>query len=136
MTQIAPLTAPSEDTDRFEGYPDTWSDSAIETYAQVLAEHRSLDAVSLATLAEACTLLAAADAMQSRVDADGLVVKGSAGQPAAHPLIGEVRLARAQALSALKALGLARSQSGASQAGAALASKRWSGGTAGVRGPR
>jgi hypothetical protein len=124
MTHLSPILTPPDDP--YEGYPANWSDSAKATFSEIEAENPDLDAASLATLSEACTLLAAADAMQSRVDVDGLIVKGSAGQPAAHPLIAEVRMARVQALAALKALGLARGQSGASRAGAALASKRWS----------
>jgi hypothetical protein len=125
MTRIAPIPEPQTDFDPYEGYPPTWSDSAKETFAAIEAEHADLDAVSRATLSEACTLLAAADAMQARIDADGVIVVGSQGQPAAHPLISEVRMARVQALSALKALGIARGQSRSSQAGSALASKRW-----------
>ena len=133
MTHLSPAPPPDRPVDSYDGLPSSWSDSARETFVQIEAENPDLDATSLATLSEACNLLASADLMQERVDLDGLVVLGSQGQPAAHPLISEVRQARVQALAALRALGIARGQSGASQAGAALASKRWNGRTAGVR---
>jgi hypothetical protein len=136
MTHLSPAISPPDDGDPFEGYPANWSDSAIATFAEIEAENPNLDAASLATLSEACNLLSAADIMQARIDADGVVVKGSVGQPAAHPLISEVRMARVQALAALRALGLGRGQSSASQAGAALAAKKWNGNTAGVRAGR
>jgi hypothetical protein len=50
---------------------------------------------------------------------------GSAGHPAAHPLLAEIRLCRVQAMAPLKALGIAQNQSAASKAGAALAMKRY-----------
>lgn len=116
--------------DRYAGLPNSWSESAKETFVQIEAEHASLDATSLSSVFEACGLLALADALAERVEADGPVVSGSQGQPVAHPLLSEIRLNRVQALGSLRALGLARSQSGASRAGAALVSKRWHGRTA------
>ena len=133
MSHLSPAPPPDVHVDSYDGLPASWSDSAKETFVQIEAEHPDMDATSLAILSEACNLLASADLMQERVDLDGLLTTGSQGQLVAHPLISEVRQARVQALAALKALGLARGQSGASQAGAALASKRWTGRTAGVR---
>lgn len=119
-----------------DGLPTAWSESVRSTYTEIEREHPNLDAASLATLYECCSLLATADAMQSRVDVDGLVVSGSADQPVAHPLISEVRQARVQALAALRAIGIGREQSAASAAGAALAGKRHHGRGPGVRAVR
>ena len=110
-----------------DGLPITWSLSSRATFAEITAEHPYLDASSQATLYETTALLASADAMDARIEADGLVILGSRGQPAAHPLIGEARMARVQALAALRSLGLAKGQSSASVAGSALVSKRWHG---------
>lgn len=120
------------DAARYEGLPASWSESAAETYVQIAEEH-ALDAAATSGLFEACQLLAQADAMAAQVEADGLMVTGSAGQPVPHGLLAEIRLCRVQAIAALRALGVARGQSPASQAGAALAAKRHHGRTAGVR---
>lgn len=112
---------------RYDGLPDDWSASAKETYAQIEEEHPGLDAASLASLYEAVALFALADKLAAQVEDDGFTVAGSQGQKVAHPLLSEVRLNRVQALAALRALGLAKNQSGASAAAASLASKRWHG---------
>lgn len=130
-----PADSPA-DQGRHEGLPATWSDSAKETYAQIDEENPNLDAASRASLFEACALFALADALAEQVTKDGYMVVGSAGQPAAHPLLAEIRLCRVQAMAALKALGIAANQSAASKAGAALAMKRHHGRTAGVRAGR
>lgn len=122
----------SPEAARYDGLPASWSESARETYAQIAEEH-TLDAATTAALFEACQLLAQADAMAEQIEADGLMVTGSAGQPVPHGLLSEVRLCRVQAIAALRALGVARGQSPASAAGAALAAKRHHGRTAGVR---
>jgi hypothetical protein len=131
---LHPAPEPAHDEDRYDGLPATWSESAKETYAQIAEENPNLDAASLSTLYEACGLFALADALAEQVAKDGYMVTGSAGQPAAHPLLAEVRLNRIQAMAALKALGIAQNQSAASKAGAALAMKRHHGRTPGVRG--
>jgi hypothetical protein len=115
------------------GLPDSWSESVKATYSEIESDNPGLDAASLAALYEACELFAVADTMQRRVDTDGLLVTGSQGQLVAHPLIAEVRQSRSKGLDALTRLGLARNQSNASRAGAALASKRHHGSTPGVR---
>ena len=126
MNHLSTVKLPADDdVDAFEGLPTSWSLSSRETFAQISSDHPYLDAASRAALYEACAGLASADLMQARVDADGLLMEGSQGQRVAHPLIGEIRHARALALSGLRSLGAAP-KSGASQAGAALASRRWS----------
>lgn len=131
---LHPAPEPADDAeDRYDGLPEEWSDSAKETYAQIDEENPTLDATSRASLFEACALFALADALAKEVSADGYMVTGSAGQPAAHPLLAEIRLCRVQAMAALKALGIAQNQSAASKAGAALAMKRHHGRTPGVR---
>lgn len=131
---LTPAPEPKDHADaRYDGLPATWSDSAKETFAQVEEENPNLDAASLSTLYEACGLFALADALAEQVAKDGYMVPGSQGQPTAHPLLGEIRLCRVQAMAALKALGIAQNQSAASKAGAALAMKRHHGRTPGVR---
>lgn len=112
--------------DPYDGLPASWSASVKTTYVEIEKDHPNLDAASSAALYEACGLLATADTMQARVDVDGLLVTGSKDQLVAHPLIAEIRLARVQALAALKALSLTRNGSAASRAGASLAGARWS----------
>jgi hypothetical protein len=106
---------------------DAWSEGAKATYTAVKDEHPDLDATTIESLLTACAMISSADVMQAQVDADGLISRGSQGQPVAHPLIAEIRLARVQALAALRTLGLAVNQSPASRAGAALAGKRYQG---------
>jgi hypothetical protein len=116
----------SNDTTVLDGLPSSWSESARETYAQIAAAQDPLDVATAASLYEACALLASADAMQERVDSDGLMVAGSRGQLVAHPLIVLSTSARVQALAALRNLGLTRrAGSEASNAGRALVSKRY-----------
>lgn len=129
----APEPAHDDDGDRYGGLPADWSDSAKETYLQIDEENPNLDAATRASLFEACALFALADDLAERVATDGYMVTGSAGQPAAHPLLAEIRLCRVQAMAALKALGIAQNQSATSKAGAALAMKRHHGRTPGVR---
>ncbi|WP_104103953.1 P27 family phage terminase small subunit [Arthrobacter sp. 08Y14] len=92
-----------------------------------------MDAASAAALYEACNLLAIADHMEERVNEDGLMISGSSGQMVPNGLLSEIRLARVQAIAALKSFGVSPGQSGASRAGAALAMKRHHGRTPGVR---
>lgn len=127
MTNLLPVP-PLDDleSEPDDGLPPTWSLSSRATFAEITAENPYLDASAATTLYEACALLASADAMDARIVADGLVILGSRGQPVAHVLIGEVRMARVQALAALRSLGL-KGQSPASAAGSALVSKRWHG---------
>lgn len=108
--------------------PESWSASVRATYTEITDEHPNLDPASLTGLYEACALLALAESYSDRVSADGPVVKGSQGQPVAHPLVAEVRAHRTAALSALRALGLGArrgSVQSASGAGSSLASARW-----------
>jgi hypothetical protein len=119
LTPVLPLP-----DGRFSGLPASWSDSAKETFAAIREDHPNLDAATDAQLYEACSLIALSDEMQARIDLDGLVVPGSRGQLAQHPLAASVIRSRAQAIAALRALGLARGQSSASAAGAALVAKR------------
>jgi hypothetical protein len=117
----------TEPSDRYEGLPETWSQTARETYVQVAEAHPGLGPHALATLYNACALEALADCCDAQVLADGPMVTGSRGQMVAHPLLAESRQARAAAVAALRALGLAAGQGRASAAGAALAGKRWDG---------
>lgn len=114
-----------------------WSAAAKRTFRDIVDAHPTLEKAKLSALYGACDLLSEADAMQARIANDGLMVAGSMGQQVAHPLIAEVRQYRRAALDAIKALGL-DGRSGASAAGAALVSKRWSSRPTrfvGVRGP-
>jgi hypothetical protein len=131
---LTPAPEPADAVeDRYDGLPDDWTESAKETYVQIEDENPHIDAATRASLFEACSLFSLADKLAERVEADGYIVTGSAGQPASHPLLSEVRLNRIQAMAALKALGIAQNQSAASKAGAALAMKRHHGRTPGVR---
>lgn len=101
-----------------------WSASAKRTFREVTEAHPELEKSTLSALYGACDLLSEADAMQKVIDEEGRVVKGSMGQPVAHPLVAEVRQYRKAALDAIKALGLG-GRSSASSAASALANKRW-----------
>ncbi|MCC3295563.1 hypothetical protein LJ756_13130 [Arthrobacter sp. zg-Y411] len=92
-----------------------------------------MGSASAAALYEACNLLALADHMEERINTDGLMITGSSGQLVPNGLLSEVRLARVQAITALKSFGAAPAQPGASRAGVALAMKRHHGHTPGVR---
>lgn len=129
-----PVENQNQEANPQSGLPQTWSDSAKETHLQIESEHPNIDAASASALYEACNLLALADHMEERVNADGIMISGSSGQMVPNGLLSEIRLARVQAITALKSFGVAPSQSGASKAGAALVMKRHHGGTPGVRG--
>lgn len=102
-----------------------WSEAARATWDRVQEESGPLDAATATALREVCALISRADALGALVGEHGYTIQGSAGQTAIHPAVPEERHARREALTALRALGLASGQSGASRAGAALASKRW-----------
>lgn len=128
-----PVPEPEETPDRFEGLPESWSESARETYVQVEEDLQDPDAATLAALFEACSLIARADALAEVVERDGYMIDGYRSR-VIHPAIAEERHARTEAMKTLRALGVAPGQSGASQAGAALVRKRYGrGGTPGRR---
>lgn len=102
----------------------TWSSAAKKTFTDILEANPTMNDATLAGLYQACDFLAAADAMQRRVNADGVVAEGSQGQPVAHPLIAEVRHYRREAVTMLRSLGLT-AQSAASAAAVAMNAKRW-----------
>ncbi|QCU77258.1 hypothetical protein E7744_02765 [Citricoccus sp. SGAir0253] len=114
------------ETDPYADLPESWSQSARDLYVNVDAENPAMSSAAEGALWEACTLISSADAMSAEVDRVGLMTTGYKGQPVANPLIAEARQARAAAIAALKSFGVGLNQSGASRAGAALASKRWS----------
>lgn len=103
---------------------ESWGESARSAFQDIIDAAPTLAGSDLTALYYAVDLLDAADTMQAQADEEGLVVSGSQGQPVAHPLLSEVRLSRAAALSAIRALGLSE-RSAASAAGAALVGKRW-----------
>jgi hypothetical protein len=119
-------TTEHDTADRYEGLPETWSEGARETFAQV-AESFDLDTSAEATLFHACALESQADHLDAQVLADGRMIPGSSGQLVLHPAISEARLTRVAAVAALRALGIAAGQSASSSAGARLAQKRWHG---------
>ncbi|WP_424936681.1 MULTISPECIES: P27 family phage terminase small subunit [Bacteria] len=109
----------------------SWSAGAKRVFREVSEDHPDLEKSSLSALYAACDLLSEADNMQSQINEDGLMVKGSMGQDVAHPLISEVRQYRRAALDSIRGLGLSN-RSGASAAASALANKRWAGRPANV----
>lgn len=60
----------------------------------------------LVTLEHACRVVAICDNLAAALVGKELVVKGSMGQPAAHPLLGELRAHRSQLAALLKQLNL------------------------------
>lgn len=117
-------TAPAGDD-----FPRAWSTTARETFEGVTAERPDLSAAELASLWHACSLEAAADALDQRAAADGFVATGSTGQLVAHPAAQEARLARTAAAAILARL-VPPGRGGAmtsSQRGQAAARARWGG---------
>lgn len=102
----------------------SWTATTKRSFREILAANPAMDGGILESLYASLDLLDRAELMDKQVKADGLLVEGSMGQKVAHPLISEVRQYRKEALASLRALGLT-ARSGASAAGAALASKRW-----------
>lgn len=103
----------------------SWRATTKRTFEGFTAETEHTPA-QLQGLYAACDLLDEADRMQSVVKAEGRVVKGSQGQPVAHPLIAEVRQYRRAAMDSIRQLGV-EGKSASSAAASALATKRWSG---------
>lgn len=64
--------------------------------------------------------------LEALIEKDGYMTRGSRAQPRLHPAVAELRQARLALSTMLKALGLEDGeQPRTSQAGAALARKRW-----------
>lgn len=126
-----PDSVPADD--RYDGLPETWSQSARDTYVQVEDDLDEPDAGTLAVLFEACALIARADELDALVAVDGMMIDGYRSR-VLHPAISEARLARQSAMTHLRAVGVAPGQTTASSAGSALAAKRWRGQTSGRRG--
>jgi hypothetical protein len=114
------------DHNAFDGLPDDWPETVLETYTQIEDDLRDADAATLAVLYEACTLLASADAYAEQVRSDGLMIQGYKTQ-VAHPLIAQERFARTAAIESLRKIANAHGSSGASRAAANLNRKRWHG---------
>lgn len=104
--------------------PEGFSDDARDLFLDVTEASPELAPQRFHSLVQACRLVSLADRCETAIG-DDWTVPGYKGQPQANALIGEARLARAAAVVALKAAGLAPAPSSASAAGAALVARRW-----------
>jgi hypothetical protein len=109
-----------------DGLPATWTSGARDTFAAVTAERNDLSAAELSALYHACALESAAERHDEVALADGMVARGSTGQPIAHPSAVEARLARTAAAAILSRLVTHRRMS--SQRTQKAAYERWHGG--------
>lgn len=73
-------------------------DETLKTY-ELTAHERSL-------LHQACRTLDLIESMRLRVERDGVMSKGSMGQPVTHPLLGELRQNRSLFATLVRTLGL------------------------------
>lgn len=73
---------------------------------QAITSRYALRQDELILLEHAARLVAICDGLADALVGQELVVKGSMGQPAPHPLIGELRAHRSQLAALLKQLGL------------------------------
>jgi hypothetical protein len=106
--------------------PDGLTSDALDLFEDVTAERGdTMSPEQFAALIQACRLVSLADRAEEHIG-DAWVIAGYRGQMIANPLIGEARMARAAAVTALKAAGLAPSGA-ASASAAALANRRWHG---------
>ncbi|MGD9754692.1 MAG: hypothetical protein AB7W59_27190 [Acidimicrobiia bacterium] len=95
-----------------------------------IVEAGDLDARSLALLGEACRIADLVAVLDAQVAADGAMVKGSNGQPRAHPALAESRHQRASMQRLLGALTQAvdeRPLTAAQQRARRAAAARWAG---------
>lgn len=76
-----------------------------ELWSAVVARY-ALRQDELIILEHAARLVAICDHLSSELVGEPLIVKGSMGQPAPHPLLGELRAHRSQLAALLKQLGL------------------------------
>lgn len=78
---------------------------AVDFWSSVVARY-ALRQDELILLEHAARLVAIVDHLSQALHGEPLVVKGSMGQPAPHPLLGELRAHRSQLAAMLKQLGL------------------------------
>lgn len=78
---------------------------AVELWSAVVARY-ALRQDELILLEQAARLLAVCDHLAQALAGEPLIVKGSMGQPAPHPLLGELRAHRSQLAALLRQLHL------------------------------
>ncbi|WP_446216549.1 hypothetical protein [Micromonospora sp. IBHARD004] len=85
----------------------------------------TITAVGFGALVQAVKLVSLADRAEAAIG-DAWLVPGYRGQLVANPLVGDARMARAEAVRALRSVGLHLAEpSAASNAGRALVGQRW-----------
>lgn len=93
------------DTEHPPPAPAGLSPRGADLWTAVVARY-GLRVDELALLAEACRTLGAADYIAAELSGQPLIVKGSMGQPAPHPLLGELRAHRSLFAAMLRQLKL------------------------------
>ena len=86
--------------------PKHLSDDAKAWWRKIQADYSIDDNAGLLLLQTAMEAFDQMRSAQARIEADGMVTRGSTKQLTAHPLLSVIRDSRAQMLSALKALNL------------------------------
>lgn len=121
------MTPETPSADPYAGLPETWSDSARETYAQIDEESPNATAAQRSALFEAVSLIALADELEATLVENGHMTTGSKGQLVVNPAISEVRALRRDAFAILRTagVGVTKAATAASAAGAALVANRW-----------
>jgi len=114
-------------------FPEDWTESARELFAEVIAERPDLGGAELGALEHACYLTSAAERLDEIARAAGMVSTGSTGQTIVHPAVVESRLQRANAATILARLTPTRRERFAARAGRGAAAKNASSGTRSTR---
>lgn len=98
--------------------PRGLSDKALRLWKGVTTDF-TLREDEYETLEHACREIDLIDALQARLDSDGVMTTGSMGQPVAHPLLAEIRQHRTALRGLMSALKIPDSpaDSGAADAG-------------------
>jgi len=100
-------------------FPEDWTESARELFAEVIAERPDLGGAELGALEHACYLTSAAERLDEIARAAGMVSTGSTGQVVVHPAITEARLQRDSAARILARLTPTRRERFTARAGRA-----------------
>ncbi|MET7966723.1 hypothetical protein [Micromonospora sp. NPDC005305] len=123
-TDLTPVPNPPESPSVTP--PGGLTSDALDLWHDVLEENgNTITAVGFGALVQAVKLVSLADRAEEAIG-DQWIVPGYRGQLVANPLVGEARMARSAAVTALRSVGLHLAEpSAASNAGRALVGQRW-----------
>lgn len=125
-----PALPPADDADDvLAGFdlPTSWTDSAVDTFREVLTSRPDLAGPELSALEHACQLQTVAEHLDGVARDAAYAATGSQGQEILHPAVSEARLTRTAAAQILARLTVTSSRTQTSSERARSAARaRWS----------